>query len=147
ADPGGRAAFVAFLAGGGSVEQAISLMVASPEFAAAPDAFVRALYLRLLGRAAGDGEVAVRLGNLAASGRAGLARATLAAPEFRVAVVGQLYGAPLAPGGSVAGALPTLLHRQSVPPAPQLGAWVGSALDVFGLEVAFASSPEFFANA
>jgi glucose/arabinose dehydrogenase len=150
ADPTGRAIFVGFLAGGGTVEQAVSLLIASPEFAAAAptgDAFVRALYLRVLGRGAGAAEVANAVGALPALGRAGLAAAFLTSPEFRTALVGRLYGIAPANAGSLAAVFPALLHRQSAPAPAEVAGWVGSGLGALDLEVAFASTPEFVAGA
>lgn len=148
-DPGGRAAFVNFLANGGTIEEAVVLMLDSPEYNAligSDGAFVQSLYNRLLGRSATNSEVAFWLGVLPAQGRSGVAAAFVTSAEFRTDAVEELYGSPLAPSVSVASVLPNLLNRTSPPTAGEVNSWVFSGLDLLRIEVDFASSAEFFAN-
>jgi hypothetical protein len=39
-----------------------------------------------------------------------------------------------------------MLHRTAAPTAAEVAGWVSSGLDILGIEVALASSGEFFAN-
>ncbi len=150
-DPVGRASFIAFLESGGTVEQVITIMVISPEYAAltggTDSGFVQGLYNVLLGRSGSLSEIAAWVGGLPALGRAGVARAILQSAEYRTDVVEALYGSgsgPFAPG---AGPFPDLLLRGAAPGAAEVSGWVGSGLDILTLEVDFAASSEFFALA
>jgi hypothetical protein len=150
-DPGGRAAFVAFLESGGTVEQAFDLMVTSPEYAAltggTASGFVQALYTELLGRPASPGEIAGLVSVLPSLGRAGVASAILGSTEFRTDAVQALYGSPTGAFMSGDGLLPSLLLRGQAPGAAEVSAWVGSGLDILSMAVAIASSSEFVALA
>ena len=90
-DSGGRTSFVNVLQHGGTVEQVISAMVASPEYSTltgGTDAgFVQSLYSKLLGRVASPGEVAGWVSVVPSLGRSGVANAFLRSGEFRFDVV------------------------------------------------------------
>jgi hypothetical protein len=147
-DAPGRAGFVSFLRGGGSLEQVIVLMVTSPEYAAltGSDAgFVQSLYKNLLGRAGADSEVAGYLAVLPSQGRAGVAAAFARSTEFRTNAVQQFYSATSAPT-SVAALLPSLLHRAGETTTAEINGYVFSGLSLLDIETAFVSSPEFFVN-
>jgi hypothetical protein len=147
-DPTGRAGFVSFLQHGGTVEQAIVLMVASPEYAAlnGSDAgFVQSLYTNLLGRAGSDAEVAGVQAVLPFVGRANSAAAFLRTTEFRTDMVDQFYNATPAPT-SIAALFPPLLHRPAPATTAEISGWVFSGLSLLDIETAFVSSSEFFVN-
>jgi hypothetical protein len=154
---GGEASgWVSFLEQGATQEQVMAGIVSSPEFASHanalvggsnPDAnFVQALYQVLLGRTGSTGEVAGWMGVLGSMGRYGVASDFLSSQEFRSDVVRQLYGPTAAPSVSVVSDYPNLLHRTLAPAATEVNGWVGSGLNVLGIEVDIAASNEFFAN-
>jgi hypothetical protein len=151
ADSGGLAAFVAFLQGGGTVEQVIALIVSSQEFAnltgGSNSGFIQALYGDLLGRTVSSGELMNWLNMLPTLGRAGVASAILASSEYRTDEIEQLYGNPLASLETLASLYPNLLHRTSAPSAAEVGGLVNSGLGILGLEGFFAGGPEYFALA
>jgi hypothetical protein len=149
ADHSGRAAFIAFLQAGGTVEQGIVSLVTSDEYAnvaGSPGSFVQSLYSRLLGRFGDADEVAAGINALATLGRAGVARIFVQSAEFRTNVVQELYGFTSAPLLSVPSNLPNLLHRPSPPSASEVAAAVNSSLDMLTLKLFFAGSPEFYVN-
>jgi hypothetical protein len=126
---------------GQSEEQVLSQILASQEFygqraqtlgfgGTADQNYVRALYQLLLGRAAGDGEVAYWVDVLATQGRQGVALGFLGSQEFRTDQFEGYYDA--------------LLHRPSDPGG--LSGWVNSGVDLLGVRIGFESSPEFFTN-
>jgi hypothetical protein len=148
-DPGGRAAFVGFLAKGGTVEQATTIMMTSPEYhaqAGSDSDFVQSLYSKLLGRMASIAEVTGWLQALAGIGRAGAINGFLSSAEYRSDVVQQLYGFTPAPVGSEANLFSQVLHRTSAPAAAEINFWVNAPLDTLAIETAFAASSEFVAN-
>jgi hypothetical protein len=148
-DPGGRAAFVAFLAQGGTVEQVTAFMLSSPEYAAkagADGAFVQSLYGELLGRTGANAEVAGWEKAMTSVGRAAVINAFLSSAEYRADVVQQLYGFNLAPAGTEASLFDPVLHRAAAPGAGEINSWVNSPLDTLAIETALAGSGEFFAN-
>ena len=147
ADPSARAGFVSYLQNGGTVEQVVADLVLSPEFTAryaASDAFVQALYTRLLGRGAGAGESAEWVAALPTISRAGLTSTLLTSTEFRGDVVREMYGFVVAPATAVASVFPPLLHRPADPTSTVGNVWVNSALDVFSIYKGFAGSQEAF---
>jgi predicted outer membrane repeat protein len=147
ADPGGRANFVSFLQGGGTVEQVIVSIVTSPEYTnltSSNTAFVQSLYTNLLGRTGSSSEVNGWLNLLPTLGRAGVATAFLNSPEYRNLEVQQLYGFTAAPAAAVASLFPNLLHRTGAPTTAEVNFWVNSGLDILRLEASFAGSPEYF---
>ena len=150
-DPTGRAAFVAFLQHGGTVEQAIVIMVTSPEYTAltgGTDAgFIQSLYNQLLGRTPSPAELAAWLSALPSLGRVGVANAFVHSSEFRGDVVQELYGFTYAPVQSVASLFVNLLHRTSAPAAAEINGWVNSGLDILTVDIAIAGSVEFVALA
>jgi hypothetical protein len=148
-DPVGRAAFVSFLANGGTVEQATTLMITSPEYlaqAGSDSGFVQSLYSKLLGRLASSAEVIGWVQALASIGRAGVINGLLSSAEYRSDVVQQLYGFNLAPSGTEPSLFGPVLHRSGAPGAGEIESWVNSPLDTLAIETAFAGSGEFFAN-
>ena len=147
ADPSSRAGFVTFLQNGGTVEQVVADLVLSPEFTArygASDAFVQALYSKLLGRDASADESATAVAALPTIGRAGLTSLLLTSTEFRGDVVRELYGFVIAPAPAVASVFPPLLHRPVNPTSTEGNVWVESPLDVFSIYKGFAGSQEAF---
>jgi hypothetical protein len=148
-DPGGRQGFISLLQGGGTLEQAITLMVTSPEFTnltGTDGSFVQALYLRLLGRIASGAEVAGWLARIPMIGRVGVANAILGSFEFRAEAVEMLYGFPLQPAASATSVLPDLLDRTSAPNPMDINLWVMSGLDIDTVMVDLASTIEYFCN-
>jgi hypothetical protein len=148
-DPGGRAAFVGFLANGGTVEQATTMMMTSPEYVAEAGsdiAFVQSLYTKLLGRIGSSAEVTGWAAALAGIGRAAVINGFLSSAEYRSDVVQQLYGFTPAPAVSEASLFSPVLHRTSAPAAAEINAWVNSPLDTLAIETVIAGSNEFFAN-
>jgi Domain of unknown function (DUF4214) len=146
-DPSGRNSFINMLQNGATVEQVIVNMVTSPEFntlTGSDAGFVQALYVRLLGRIGSNAEVAGWVNALHSTTRASVANAFLRSDEFRGDVVQQFYGFSQAALSSVASLFPPLLHRTAAPTAPELSGWVNSSLDILSIEVAFASTGEFF---
>ena len=136
-----------YLQNGGTVEQVVADLVLSPEFTtryAASDAFVQALYTRLLGRGAGAGESAEWVAALPTISRAGLTSTLLTSTEFRGDVVREMYGFVVAPATAVASVFPPLLHRPADPTSTVGNVWVNSALDVFSIYKGFAGSQEAF---
>jgi hypothetical protein len=150
ADPGGRQNFIQFLQNGGTAEQMSLILVTSGEYTsenASDTAFIQSLYGKLLGRIAGQGEVAQWLAILPMIGRAAAANGFLASAEFRADAVEQMYGPIPAPAGTVASLFPNLLRRIAAPSAAEVNGWVRSALDLRIIEELFAGSDEFYANA
>jgi hypothetical protein len=149
ADPGGRAGLVNFLQNGGTVEQAIVILVTSPEYnvlAGSPAGFVQSLYNKLLGRVASSGEIAAWLSPLRSLGESAVASAFLNSSEFRGDLVQQLYGFTPAASASVVALFPNLLHRTASPSAAELNGWVSSGLDILTITARIAGSAECFAN-
>jgi hypothetical protein len=147
-DAGGRAAGVAFLQAGGTVEELVIFITSSPEYAALTGnndaAFIRSLYDRLLGRTASNAEVAAWLAVLPMLSRTGVTSSFLQSTEYRTNEVEQLYGFTPAPAGTVPSLAPNLLHRTAPPTTPDVNGWVASGLDVLTMEAAFAGSSEYF---
>jgi hypothetical protein len=132
-DPAGRAGAVAALSGGGTLEQLIAGLVASPEYALryASDAeFAQSLYYKLLGRTPSAAELAAAAGAVPGLGRAGLANLFLSSAEYRGREVRRLYG--------------DLLHRAAAP--AEVSAAVGTGLDVLSITALIAGSDEYKAN-
>jgi hypothetical protein len=132
--------WVDLLLRGQTEEEVLSGILASPEFSAhaqavagpgaTPERFVQALYLLLLGRAGGSGEVAGWVNAIPQVGFRGVALGFLRSTEYRTDLV--------------AGDYLTLLHRQGEPAGVR--AWASSGLDATALRVGIESTPEFFAN-
>jgi hypothetical protein len=137
------------LQNGGTVEQAIVLLVTSPEYAMATGGtdtgFIQGLYTQLLGRTANPIELAGWLAMLPTLGRAGMANAILQSAEFRSDVVEEHYGFTYALSDSVVSTMPNLLHRAAAPGAAEINGWVTSGLDLLSLRTSIAGTPEFFA--
>lgn len=134
-DPTGRAAFIAFLQAGGTLEQATVQFLISPEYQSnfpSDSAYIQSLYAQLLGRTPGSSEVNAWVAALPKIGRAGAALAFLGSVEYRRLVVLQLYG--------------TVLNRATAPSAAEVSGWVNSGLDLHALETNLTASAEFYAN-
>jgi hypothetical protein len=151
-DPSGQAGFVGSLQHGGTFEQVIERIVASPEYTAhfgGDAAFVQSLYEKLFGRPGSSSELAPWLSLLETpADQGGLTRAMVAndfvmSSEFRGDVVEQMYGFTTQPPASVASLLPDLLNRSSPPSAAEVAGWVHSGLDVLSIEAAIAGGGEF----
>jgi hypothetical protein len=146
--------WVGFLQNGGTIEQVIVEIVSSPEDAGLNGSgqfFVQSLYRNLLGRVGSASEVQGWLNVLPALGTAGVAEGFVTSPEFRTAVVVQLYGPPsalttLGQAQAVFSLFPNLLHRGAGPTAAEVSGWVNSGLSLGAIELGFLSSPEFFSN-
>jgi acid phosphatase len=154
ADAAGEQAWVGFLESGRTEEQFLSTFLAAPEFAnqangliGSSDAnnnFVRALYNLLLNRDAADAEVNFWLSALPRLGRNGVAVGILGSPEYRSAVVRNLYGDPSLQPFPFEPFFPDLLKRSSAPQPGEVAHWTNQALDTFSLEAGFAESEEYF---
>jgi predicted outer membrane repeat protein len=148
-DAPGRASFVNFLQKGGTVEQAITIMVTSPEYTTltggTDTGFVQSLYTLLLGRTGSPTEIAAWVNAVPSLGRAGVAGAILGSTEYRTDEVQQLYGFTYALSSSVVSLFPNFLHRAAAPSAAEVNGWVNSGLDILTMEVGFAASGEFVA--
>jgi hypothetical protein len=140
---GGEEQFwVTSLEHGATQEQVITGMLASAEFATHantligginPNAnFVQALYQVLLNRTGSASDVNGWVNALPAVGNAGVASAFRSSMEFRTDVVTGLYT--------------SLLDRTTAPSAAEVAGWVNSSLDILSIDVAFASSREYFQN-
>jgi hypothetical protein len=131
-----RAGWVAYLQGGGTLEAATARFYGSSEHAAriggSNAAFVKRLYLELLGRAP-DGQSgwigALDSGTLT---REQVAAGFLTSLEYRTNFIQGLYA--------------DLLKRDTAPSAVEVNWWVNSGLDLLSLRGAFASTPEYQAN-
>jgi hypothetical protein len=148
-DSGGLTADVNYLVGGGTMEQIISNIATSPEFnskAGANPNYVEALFVDVLGRTAGPGDVSGWAGQLGTIGETGVVNGILTSTEFRYDVAAQLYGAAPAPAASVASLLPLALHRPSQPPSSQVTGWANQGLAILTIENDFMSTSEFFMN-
>src|SRR5204862_1820254 len=132
-DPAGRQAFVQYLQAGHTMEEVALVMASSGEFASAASsdtAFVQSIYSKLLGRAAGSGEVNMWLSALPTMTRAGVANALLTSGECRAAAVQQMYGFAPSPSASPANLLARELSRPVAPSTAEVSGWVGSVFDV-----------------
>jgi hypothetical protein len=142
ADAGERAGWVGLLRGGGTVEQAVIVLVTSDEYARSAGgdgAYLRSVYRGLLGREPFDYESSALLAALPSVGRARVAEVIVKSAEFRANVVRRLYGLPNS--SPVAAAFPALLPG-TVPPTPEaVSAWAAADLDLLGVEAAIAASP------
>jgi hypothetical protein len=163
ADAAGRAGFLSFLERGGTVEEVITAIASSKEFAGltkdSDTGFVQSVYRDLLGRPAGDAEVRGGLTELAAHGRSGLVHDVLNSVEYRTDEVNQMYGVYFKsyyevsrPQPSpVINLYPELLRRDGrldpTPSAAEVSAAVNSGQGILALETSFAASPEYFSNA
>ena len=111
--------YVNILQTGGTVEQVIADMVASPEYATLTNNnstdFVQGLYSALLGRAGSSQRREWLRERAAADRRAGVVNNFLNSVEYRMDEVQQLYGSPLAALTSVPSVFPDLLHRARIP--------------------------------
>jgi hypothetical protein len=134
--------FVRMLENGATQEQVTAEILSSQEFASrantliggtSADAnFVGALFKVLLNRTAGTDEVNTFLGLLPAQGRAGTAEVIEKSPEFR--------------GDVATGTFATLLDRTTAPSSAEVATLVDSGKDLLSLEVAQASTSEYFQN-
>jgi hypothetical protein len=132
--------WVGLLQAGQSEEQVLSGILSSHEFydraqrmgfaGTAEQNYVRALYQVLLGRPAGDAEVAAWVNALPQLGTQGVALGLLQSQEYRTDQVEGYYN--------------TLLHRPSDPAGRNN--WVMSNLDMRTVRLGFEASTEFFAN-
>jgi hypothetical protein len=148
-DPAGRAAFVSFLQQGGTVEQAIVMMVTSPEYSTltggTDTGFISGLYTQLLGRNVSPAELAGWLALLPSLGRAGVATMLVQSAEFRTDMVQEMFGFTYALADSVVSTIPDLLHRGTAPPTAEINAWVNTGADLLTLRASLAATPEFIA--
>ncbi len=135
ADAAGRAAWVAFLQAGNTLESASTGFLTSPEYLTrfgSDVAFVHALYNQLLERQASDAEAQQWANAVASQGRAAVVNGILGSVEYRTLLVGRLYA--------------SLLKRTTPPSPDEVNGHVNSGVDTLGLLVVFAGSPEFQAN-
>jgi hypothetical protein len=140
ADGTEKLGWVGLLQAGQSEEQVLSQILGSAEFydraqsmglaCTADQNYVQALYQVLLGRTAGDAEVAGWVNTLPQLGTHGVALAMLHSQEFRTDQFEGYYNA--------------LLHRPDDPAG--LNNWVMSNLDMHSVRIGFEASPEFFTN-
>jgi hypothetical protein len=149
ADAAGLANFVSMLQHGATVEQVVTDLVTSQEYANLSgfnSGYVQSLYVKLLGRIGSNAEVASWAALVPTQGRAAVASAILASAEFRGDVIEQLYGTPLAPAVSVPSTLMPMLHRLAAPSPAEVAGWVNSGLNALTLVADFAQAGEFFSN-
>jgi hypothetical protein len=150
-DAAGLAFFVNLLQQGDTVEQVIIMMVTSTEYqdtnGSTDTAYVQSLFTHLLGRTGSSADVAFWAGLVPAIGRAGVANGILTSSEYRMNEVQQLYGALPPPVTSLASTFPNLLHRTTPPSASDISFWLNSGQDILTMQVAFASTPEYFSLA
>lgn len=156
--PGGgeQAGWVNALSGSATEEQVIAGIVGSAEFAAraqalfpgvsSDTAYVSALFSLLLNRPADPGGLAGWVAALPSLGRAGVALAFTGSAEFRSGAVRTFYGDPTQSPRPYQPFFVDLLHRGAPPTAGEVQGWVNSTLDVLKIQLAFASSPEFYSN-
>lgn len=150
ADPGGRAYFVSLLQGGGTLEQVMSVMLSSAEYAGdtggSDTAFIQSLYTKILNRTAAASEVQGWLNVLPEQGDAAVVNGFLNSAEFRGDAIAELYDGAFTTAKSIASILPDLLQRTASPSAGEIGGWVNSGLDLLTIEGSFASSAEFLSK-
>jgi hypothetical protein len=130
---------------GGTEEQALSLILSSPEYFAhaavaigtsnppSNESFVIALYEQLLGRSRAEisaGEIQAWVNALATQTRAAVALQFLSSEENRSNVVQGYYL--------------TLLNRS--PSGGEVASWANSSLDLATIRVMFEIADEFYAN-
>jgi hypothetical protein len=130
------------LLAGATEEQVLSLILASPEYGqrtpqiagvagpATDTTFIQALYVQLLGRQAGPGEISNWLGLLPLLQRNGVAYAILTSVEYRRLQVVGFYT--------------NLLGRPTPPAQSEVDGWVFSGLDLLNIRIGFESSLEYF---
>jgi hypothetical protein len=149
ADAGGQQADVAYLQGGGTLEQIIINIATSAEYTnrvGFSGGLVLGLYANLLGRVAASSEVNGWLPQLPTLGTAGLVNAVVTSTEFRDDVVEQLYsGNPPQPVVAVPSLFATLLHRSTAGPA-DVSSWVSMNAGIITIEKGILGSSEFFTN-
>jgi hypothetical protein len=153
ADVVGMTYFNKVLQVGGTVEQVIGWIVASPEYRnrfISDSSFIQSLYHNLLGREGSSAEVESYLKTINTTERTGVAYSFVHSLEFRQDVVNQLFaGANKTPSllaASVVGLFSNLLHRLTTPSASEVSSYVDSGADLLNIEMMFASSQEFFLN-
>jgi hypothetical protein len=130
ADAVGRANFVAYLQGGGTLEGVGRLMLASSEYQSrfpTDSSYVQSLYQNLLHRTGSTAEVNGWVAQLPQLGRAGLAQDSLLSQEYRADEVNDDYT--------------HLLHR--TPSTAEVNSWVSSGKDLLSIDTLFAASQEF----
>jgi hypothetical protein len=136
--------FVQLLVNGSTEEQVLSFILGSSEYfnhaplvpgvgggSATNQTFVKALYLQLLNRPAGDNEVSAWVSAIPSMGRGGVALIILGTAEHRSVVVGTYY---------------TLLLHRDTPPARDVAGWINSSLDLGRIRLTFESTLEFFVH-
>lgn len=154
-DVAGRDAWVSQLMAGASKESVAAGMTASDEYfsrlslmsleavplplnrtgAAGDEAYVTSLYQKYLQRLPTNAEVGSWLaaGPMTTSRRLSTAQAILASSEFRTLLVqDDLYY--------------RTLNRRTPPTSTEVASWVGSGLPLTQLQIAFASTDEYFVN-
>jgi hypothetical protein len=130
-DANGRAGWVNFLAGGGTLEQVETLFLTSPEYLSHINTeFVQSLYLNILGRPGSSAELALWDNNIQNLGLVGIANGFVHSPEHRLNTVRSFFQ--------------TFLHR--TPPNTELAPLVNSTQTLLDLEGTVLSSDEFFTN-
>src|SRR5262249_36152053 len=145
--PGEDAGWLQALARGMSLENLVVGFALSEEYyqkatagSADPSAaWVRSLYVNLLGRAPDAAEVSAWVGALPTMGRVAMARAFAGSAEFRGVEVRAFYGA--APVSAVW--VPDLLKRSTPLSNAEVNGWVNSGLDLLVIEQMILTSAEF----
>ncbi len=118
-----------------TAEQALAHMLASPEYAThavSDQDFVQALYMQLLGRAAGTNEPTYWQMQEGQVGREAAAVLFMGSGEYRTDLIQNAYQA--------------LLHRSTPASAGEVGYWLSLNLDSQSLKVAFEQTDEFARN-
>jgi hypothetical protein len=140
ADGGGEAGWITFLQQGGTEEKVIAGFASSLEyvnrvkdtFGGVDSSYIQSLYNKFFGRNAGPDEVAGWLNLLPSMSREAVVAGFVNSAEFRGNAVRQFYT--------------DLLHRPTAPPSAEVANWVNTPLDILSIEVAFASSGEYYLN-
>jgi hypothetical protein len=138
------------------VEQVSAGILSSTEFAGRADApvagpnaddnFVRARYHLLLSHTPQTAELSRWTNALPTLGRTGVAERFLSSAEYRTRAVRTLYGDVSLAAGLAFPFLPNLLRRTTTPRPQETAARVNGGRDLFSVELALASSAEYYAR-
>ena len=130
-DAGGRAFWIGLLQNGTPLETVEAGFLTSPEYLHHINTdYVQSLYINILGRTGSPNELASWYARIQTLGLAGIANGFLTSQEYRA--------------DSVSADIAAFLHRPAA--ATELGNFIAMHTDLFGLETAVLSTPEYFTN-
>jgi hypothetical protein len=131
-DPAGRAGWINFLKGGGTLEQMTTAFVTSPEYISHINVdYVQSLYINILGRTGASSELAGWNNQIQTIGLTGIANGFSMSTEYRFNTVFSNFV--------------TFLHR--TPPASEVNSFITNMHgDLLTLEADVLVSAEFFTN-